>query len=494
MSGAARRLFCAAAVLPLSAQTAAPEKTPVIHAETRVVQVEVVATDSKGNPVTGLTKDDFSIRDNGSGRAIDIFSMESQNGAVSAPPRSKLPAGVFTNRGSALIEDSRPPTVILLDASNGVNVAFQWARQAVMGVLKELPVDERIAVYVIARHQGLMLLQDYTTDHALILKRLSRYVAPAPAPPPPPNTRGLTAAESEYLQREATENIRLSLRGLAEHLSLAPGRKNIFFLTPGFAPSAMNESGKFAWDKTFTALNEANVAVNTVDPTGVHPRGPGIFAQEQIAEETGGRAFFGKNDADEMLREGIAASHVEYTLGFYLPESEQDSQFHSLKISTSRRGVQLSWRKGYYAGETELPPSEFQKSSKGDLDAALLNRVDETGVGITAHVQTAWGSPRGKLDIRLNVDAATLTLKAQKSGESGEVQELFVQTNDSGDTLARVSDQKDFDITPTGEASVLSGGVPWSVSIPLMPAATRLAVVIRDSASGRVGSLMIPLK
>ncbi|MDE3197160.1 MAG: hypothetical protein KGN84_12495, partial [Acidobacteriota bacterium] len=175
-------------------------------------------------------------------------------------------------------------------------------------------------------------------------------------------------------------------------------------------------------------------------------------------------------------------------------ESEEDSQFHSLKISTPRRGVQLSWRKGYYAGETELPPSEFQKSSTGDLDAALLNRVDETGVGITARIQTAWGSPRGKLDIQLNADAATLTLKAQKAGESGEVQELFVQMNDSGATLARISDQKEFDISAKGEAPVLSGGVPWSVSLPLMPAATRLAIVIRDSASGRVGSLTIPLK
>ncbi|HVY94953.1 MAG TPA: VWA domain-containing protein [Bryobacteraceae bacterium] len=478
----------------MGAQTAAPEKTPVIHAETRVVQVEVVAIDSSGNPVTGLAKDDFSIRDNGKARAIDIFSVESQGGAVKVPPRPKLPAGVFTNRGPAPVENSRPPTVILLDASNGGGVPFQWARQAVMGVLKKLPPDERIAVYVVARHQGLMLLQDYTSDHALILKRLSHYVAPAPPPPPPPNTRGLTSEESEYLQREATENIRLSLQGLAEHLSLGPGRKNIFFLTPGFSQRAMNEGGKPGWDKTFTALNEANVAVNTVDPTGVHPRTEGIFAEEQIAEETGGRAYFGKNDADDMLAEGIAASHVEYTLGFYLPESEQDSQFHSLQIATSRRGVQLSWRKGYYAGETELPPSEFQKSSKGDLDAALLNRVDETGVGITAHIRTAWGSPRGKLDIQLNADAATLTLKPQKSGQSGEVQELFVQMNDSGDTLARISDQKEFDISAKGEARVLSSGVPWSVSIPLMPAATRLAVVIRDSASGRVGSLMIPLK
>jgi VWFA-related protein len=485
---------CAVAVFSVGAQTATPEKTPVIRAETRVVQVEVVATDSQGKPVTGLMKSDFSIRDNGKPRAIDIFSVESGGDAVSAPPRAKLPAGVFTNRGPAAPQGSRAPTVILLDASNGVSLPFQWARQAVMGVLKKLPADERIAVYVVAKHQGLMLLQDYTTDHALILKRLSRYIAPPPPPAPARNERPLTREEGEYLQREGTENIRLSLQGLADHLSLGPGRKNIFFLTPGFTPAAMRDSGKFAWDKTFTALNEANVAVNTVDPTGVHPGAQGIFAEEQIAEVTGGRAYFGRNDADEMLAEGIASSHVEYTLGFYLPESEQDSRYHAVQISTSRRGVQLSWRKGYYAGDTELPPAEFQKSARGDLDAALLNRVNEIGVGITARIRTAWGSPRGKLDIRLNVDPATLTLKPAGGGESGKVEELFVEMNESGDTLARISDKKSFEIAAKERASVLSEGAAWSVSIPLMPAATRVAVVVRDSASGRVGSLMIPLK
>jgi hypothetical protein len=185
---------------------------------------------------------------------------------------------------------------------------------------------------------------------------------------------------------------------------------------------------------------------------------------------------------------------VEYTLGFYLPESGQDATFHSLQVSTSRPGVQLSWRKGYYAGGTELPPSEFEKSSKGDLEGALLNRVAATGVGITARIQTTWSSPRGKLDVHLNLDAATLTLKPAKSGEGGEVEELFVELNESGDTVARVSDRKSFDITSKEKARVLSGGASWSVSLPLMPAAARLAVVMRDSSSGRVGSLMIPLK
>ena len=37
----------------------------VLHVETRLVEVNVVAQDSKGNAVTDLTRDDFTLFDNG---------------------------------------------------------------------------------------------------------------------------------------------------------------------------------------------------------------------------------------------------------------------------------------------------------------------------------------------------------------------------------------------------------------------------------------------
>ncbi len=53
-----------------------PPPIPTMHAESRVVEIDVVVTDSHGKPVTDLTKQDFTIIDEGKPRAIDIFSVE----------------------------------------------------------------------------------------------------------------------------------------------------------------------------------------------------------------------------------------------------------------------------------------------------------------------------------------------------------------------------------------------------------------------------------
>jgi len=71
----------------------------------------------------------------------------------------------------------------------------------------------------------------------------------------------------------------------------------------------------------FTALNAANVAVNTVDSNrlGGPPRlwGAGaMLTMQQVAERTGGQAYYHRNDLDGAIAEGIAAARDSYTLGF----------------------------------------------------------------------------------------------------------------------------------------------------------------------------------
>jgi hypothetical protein len=38
-----------------------------------------------------------------------------------------------------------------------------------------------------------------------------------------------------------------------------------------------------------------------------------------------------------------------------------------------------------------------------------------------------------------------------------------------------------------------SKGVTWPLSIPLMPGTVKLAIIVRDKSTGRVGSLTIPV-
>ena len=94
-----------------------------------------------------------------------------------------------------------------------------------------------------------------------------------------------------------------------------------------------------------------------------------------------------------------------------------------------------------------------------ELETVLLNQVDATDVGITAHVETKPGKPRGTLDIQLNLDPATLSLSERAGGWTGDVEEIFVQTNASGNTLAKVSDNnKGFEMTAAQRAGFDSQG------------------------------------
>ncbi len=187
-----------------------------------------------------------------------------------------------------------------------------------------------------------------------------------------------------------------------------------------------------------------------------------------------------------MLNE---AARTAYTLGFYLQESERDDAFHSLQVKINRPHVQLFYRQGYYAGKTQ----DALHERRPELESVLLNQVDATGVGITARVEAMPGSPRGTLDIRLNLDPATLSLSEKAGGRAGNVEEMFVQTNASGNTLAKVSDKKEFEVTAGDSTNYDSQGVSWPMSIPLVTGATTLTIVVRDSKTGHLGSLAIPL-
>ena len=186
----------------------------------------------------------------------------------------------------------------------------------------------------------------------------------------------------------------------------------------------------------------------------------------------------------------IAAARATYTLGFYLSEQDRDNKVHALAVETDRRGLHLYYRQSYYAGNTELPDTP---AGKGDLQAVLLNRVNSTGVGITSRIDAKPGNPRGTLTITLNLDPATVSLQQHGSGWAGRVDETFIEQNVRGNTLSRVSDTKQFEMTAANRATFETQGVTWPMSMPLMEGATKLTIVVRDSKTGHLGSLTIPL-
>ena len=91
--------FCfllAGGLLLPAQQPASPEQElPAIRVTTRLVLVDVIATDKDGKHVTDLKPEDFVLEDSGKKQTLSVFSLE-QTAAQGLLPT--LPPNIYSNR------------------------------------------------------------------------------------------------------------------------------------------------------------------------------------------------------------------------------------------------------------------------------------------------------------------------------------------------------------------------------------------------------------
>ena len=489
----------------------------ILRSNTRVVEINVSVRDAHGKPVENLDKIDFTVTDNGKPRPFSIFNVtrsapsDDAAPAVSAPPTPPLPPNTFTNVGH---QPPHPPsthsTVLLLDGVDGWFDNFALARKGVLGMLTKVPADEKIALYVLAKHRGLAILQDYTLDRALLLAAMDKFIPEWMCPVPirltgvddgmhdgtlGPSTPGrIKFAECRDLKTmyPDVESVRRSFDALANALRSQPGRKSVFWVTQGFPPSLLRQD-QF-WNQTISKLNDANVEVNTLDSNGLGgPAGywgpGGTLTMMQLAERTGGTAYYHRNDLDAALTEGIAGSRTGYTLGFYV--TEVDGRYHQLRVSVNRPNLQLNYRQGYYAVD-ETKEDRSKKSA--ELTEALLHPVDSSEIGITASLRVKPDGPRGAVNVSLQLAPEALSLQAGKAGKTGKVRELFVERNAAGKVVGQQPFLSQFAVGSKTQAAFTSHGVTIEQALQLPADAVSLSIIVQDTESGRMGSLTVPLE
>lgn len=494
-----------AAIAVVLFRSAAAQTVPKLRSETRVVQIDVVAKDSHGRIVEDLSKEDFTIKDEGKSRGIQIFAINrGQPVAGVIPPVSTLPPNAFSNRVTAGGSASIHATVILLDCINDYFDNYARSRDQVISLIGRLRQDERVAIYVLSLHQGLIILQDYTTDHALLVRNLSAYV-PSGMIPAPAGIEGLGQAvaslpptprsEREFFMRNGAESARTAIQAIAGHMAIVPGRKSLLWVSQGFPPRQIRESSD-SWAKTIDLVNQANVELDAVDSNGLGgpPRrwGPGgVASLQELAGRTGGKAYYNRNDLDVAMAEAIEDKRTSYTLAFYLGDDERDGRFHRLVVHVNRPHLDLHYRQGYIAGSDRRME---QADKKAELASALLSPLDATGVGITMSVESAPGTPRGTLRIQAILDPATVSLVEKGNRWEGKFDEMFVEMDADGKAITRISSSRQVQLNAAQYQRFEREGLAYSQTIPLENGAAKVRAIIRDAETGHLGSLTMSLK
>jgi VWFA-related protein len=178
---------------PALAQTGS-DSAVTLRLSARLVDVPLVALDKKGRPITNLKPEDLEIYDEG--RKVDLGSFVQASGGVQASSAPSQPAPTassgpsaapaaphtFTNhtieQSKTVNHDQQGNTIVLLIDNTISFDDLSNAREQMRTFLNGLHGDERVALYVM-RAGGFQILQDGTTDHALVATTLAKWTPSA---------------------------------------------------------------------------------------------------------------------------------------------------------------------------------------------------------------------------------------------------------------------------------------------------------------------------
>jgi hypothetical protein len=287
----------------------------------------------------------------------------------------------------------------------------------------------------------------------------------------------------EIAARQQTEMGEYEFRVMADHLAGIPGRKNLIWITSEFRLSPANLKN----------LVDANVAVYPVDALGSFiGSAAGKKARydelRAFAAVSGGVAFYDRDDLDAGIREAVRDGLVSYTLGFYPASEDTKAPVHQLGVGVSRPGVTLRYRTNY-----ELkPPLPVSPSPVADLVQALNRPVDATVIPVSANA-TRNGD---RVDLSVGIDVNSLDLALSEGLWRGKAELVMRFVTADGLPAGEVSAQTlTFSFRPATYESMLKGGDSYRShsELPIPPKATELKVLVGNLASGKIGTLTIPL-
>jgi VWFA-related protein len=367
--------------------------------------------------------------------------------------------------------------------------------------------------------------------------------APAAVPTGPPGGE-LQMAELERFEKEtfaATMDIRVqttldALRTIARHLSGYSGRKNLIWISSSFpltiAPDATqhhnlsfeaNRNYEEAVAAVANALADAKVAVYPVNPAGVQTQayydvtnhgtiyyGPtantqknslnreneSIFAtqesMQEVAGETGGKVCVNDNDLADCVKMAVTEGSSYYEIAYYPDTSDWQGEFRKIVVKAVRPGVQLSYRQGYYARAGDQPkPGEKSGYDSQLQEAACGDLLTSTSVLVFAELVPP--DQPGEAKYFMAIDARMLTFRASGNGHHEMRLDLAVCTLDrGGNPLQYLQDYMQQELSDKEYAVTLTRGVSHVVQFAPKPETARVRLVVRDTASGRLGSVDVP--
>jgi len=535
----------------------APAQQPALRVTTRMVVVDVVATDNKDLPIKDLKADDFTVQEEGREQPIRAFSFHqteqepaSASAQASAFVNPKLPPGYFSNAPS--YKSNGALNVLLLDALNSTLLNQASMRDGMIKLIEKLPAGQPMAIYLLG--SKLTLVQDFTSDPEVLKKAVAGVKRQGSKLLD--NTAGTTRMDEmrvprlrleefhdQHIAAEADFRVRFTLdalNSLGRYLAGYPGRKNLVWVSETFPFSIVlddvtsQNNRDFSRDLAATGslLSNAQVAIYPVDakalggnsdfgvgndpnPMGNHAiisttldgeagkvmnreaedRMVSRSTMNDLAEKTGGKAYYNTNNIEGAVRRSMEDGSTYYTLGYYPENKTWDGKFRRITIKVTRPGVKLHYRAGYYAVEPESYARLDQAEKTNELAKSMsLNFPASTALLFQAMVVPPSSATGNKVMVNYAVDPHGLTFDLGNDGlQHASVDCAVIVYSANDEAVKSLSNTMIAALKPEEYQRVQQKSFPCRQTFDLAPGEYLFRLGVRDGHTGTLGTLNAPV-
>ena len=275
------------------------------------VPVLFTATDRKDRFVLDLTREEVQVLDNKKKQEVLEFVRETD-----------LPLRIG----------------LLIDASNSIRERFKFEQEAAAEFLQSVLRHETDRAFLLSFDTNAEVVQDFTNDKEVLTKALHGL---RPGGGTALYDAIYYASRDKLLNEEAGGGVRRTI------IVISDGDDNQSRVSREDA-LAMAQRAEVTIFAISTNISAGAAGQNASGANETH----GDSVLRRFVEETGGRIFFPfrMTDLSRSFEQISQELRSQYAL-LYRPSTPRDGRFHTIEVSSLRKGVNVRARKGYFASK-----------------------------------------------------------------------------------------------------------------------------------------------
>ena len=520
--------LCGTLLLALAAVTSSGQ-TPVLRSTTQLVEIDTVATDAHGKPVTDLKSDEFRLYEDGVERPLSHFSYETVQ-PIDAQAEQRFHdltkvrrPGVYGNFTSdTAMVPTNGCTVLLIDWLNTPLELQSVAQHELRKFLETVNLSKPLAIYSL--DSSLHQVQSFTSNRQVLRDNIEKYGVHS-------TNLQLQKQADNSLHSQTTDfrvrNSASALLSIAGAIGWMKGHKSVIWLSGAFPAGLMPTNRKglkyemeanqggwlFGEQRNYSdailqvshVLSAANIAVYPVDSTGLqgnmadasqdsvryslNPITQDIRERQQamrdVADLTGGRAFYNHNDIGDEVAAAYDDANSFYALAFTPARKKPDGNVHSVRVECSRPGVHLRYRKSYFAEDKQVLV-QMRKFELESLVRTLGQSAD--GIALLAEIDKEHND-------HLKLWLAGNSLSVLGGPEASLNMDVAIATFDPrGNLLQQNYAEMKVKINSSQLHEIQASGLAQTLQFSRSQESARVRIAVRDLTSGRIGTLEVPLQ